>query len=59
MGGVGLVLYNHNNFRKNMVLYHRYVENDLTKEDIIPDHARAYPGLRKGLDPRVISYPSD
>ena len=55
IGGFTLVVYNHRNFRKNLDLHRRYVESDLTKRDVIPDHAKTYPGLRIGVNPDIIS----
>ena len=53
--GVGVVLSHHNDFKENMKLYQRYVDSYLTKEDVIPDHAKTYPGLRRGqIDKAII-----
>ena len=52
--GFGLIVYNHQVFRKNMVLYQRYIKNDYTRDLPIPKHAKTYPGVRKDVDPNAI-----
>lgn len=52
--GFGLIVYNHQIFRKNMDLYERYIKNDYTRDLPIPEHAKTYPGVRKDVDPKII-----
>ena len=52
--GATLIIYNHQNFRKNMVHYERYINSSYSKQETIPDHAKTYPGVRKDIDPKIL-----